>query len=210
MAFVPFLNCVELVATYQNILNLNVAKNVWGFQFAGGIPDVDAMEDLRDAYVTWENAVTGGKSQRSNQIQLVNIYIRGLTTQFEPVIDYTLPGPILGTVVSPVMPMSVTLAVKLTTGFAGRSRRGRHYWIGLAETQVTGDFVNTTTANAIRLQIETFRTTYSLTAGFSQVILSRVENGVPRVTGLATLVTGTALEDTRVDTQRRRLIGEGE
>jgi hypothetical protein len=42
------------------------------------------------------------------------------------------------------------------------------------------------------------------------VVVSRYSNGQPRAVGVATPVTSALLVDTRVDTQRRRLVGIGE
>jgi len=45
--------------------------------------------------------------------------------------------------------------------------------------------------------------------GAELVVVSRYANGAPRAAGVATTVTSVGLTDFRVDTQRRRLIGEG-
>jgi len=119
---------------------------------------------------------------------------------------YALPSGQTGGLSSPAMPSNVTFATSFRTGYAGRSKRGRAYWVGLAESQVAGDFVSTLAAEAIRGAWEEFG---SILAGgfdgFTHVVTSYYENGEPRVTAAYNEVTSYVNVDTRVDTQRRRL-----
>lgn len=195
--------------TYQNVLNLNVAKNVFGVRKrAGGTLSIADLQIIAGAMVGWEDTVA--QPGRSNGVRMTEIYVRALDEQNAPVWIQSINPPLVGGQASPALPFNVTLAVKFTTGFAGRSFRGRHYWIGLAEGQVTGDFVISTAADNIRGFLDTLRTQDLDAIGYDLVILSRQHNGVPRVTGVATTVTGVSLTDYRVDTQRRRLVGEGQ
>jgi hypothetical protein len=75
---------------------------------------------------------------------------------------------------------------------------------------VLGDFVLISRGDSIRTALADLRTDVNAAGTFVQVIISRQLNGVPREIGVATQITGTSLEDYRLDTQRRRLAGEGE
>jgi len=93
---------------------------------------------------------------------------------------------------------------------AGRAYRGRIYHIGLAEGDVTGDFITNARGNAIRDAYAALRSQVIANGTWQMVVISRQLNSVPRVVGVGTPVTQLVLTDYRVDTQRRRLIGEGE
>jgi hypothetical protein len=95
---------------------------------AGGITAGD-LTALKDLYLAWENDL--GNNDRSNEISLINVYIRDLTVQNGIILDFPVTPAIVGARASPVLPMHSTLAVKHTTGIAGRSYRGRTYFIGL-------------------------------------------------------------------------------
>ena len=208
MSFIPVPNTVEAVLTYRNSVNQNVAKNVYNFHKQTGLVQPADLIALRDALVTWEN--DNADSSRSNQVSLTHVYLRELTTESGFVLDYTLPIPVVGTIANPVMPMNVSYAVKHTTGLAGRSFRGRSYWIGLSEADVAGDFVTQARSAAIVTAYDELRTDILAATGFEFVVVSRYADGLPRVTGVFTPIVDSSVVDLRVDTQRRRLVGEGE
>jgi len=208
MAFITVPDCAELVATYRGLLLPIVAKNVIGFKKpAGGITSAD-MNTLKNLYTAWEEAE--GNAERSDNIRLTNVYIRDLTTQNGNVLDFPVNPPINGSIAGAILPMHTTIAVKLTTGLAGRAYRGRIYHIGLAEGDVTGDFITNARGNAIRDAYAALRSQVIANGTWQMVVISRQLNSVPRVVGVGTPVTQLVLTDYRVDTQRRRLIGEGE
>lgn len=119
------------------------------------------------------------------------------------------PGSLPGTNGSPSLPNNVALCCSIRTGHIGRSARGRWYWQGLSEAQVTAshveptvgaDIVNTLIALAGQLA----------TAGFNWVTVSYISGGLPRVGGpLIFGVTDVLLVDEVLDSQRRRLPGRG-
>jgi hypothetical protein len=208
MAFIPVPNCVELVATYRNTVTNQFAKNVFGFKKnAGGITAAD-LTALKDLYIAWETDL--GNNDRSSNIELMNVYIRELSTQNGIILDFPVSPAIAGARANSVLPMHTTLAVKHRTGVAGRSYRGRTYFIGLCEGDVIGDFVATARGDTIRAALQDLRVDASNAGTFVQVVISRQLNGVPREIGVGTQILGTVLEDYRVDTQRRRLSGAGE
>lgn len=204
MAFIPAPDTAELVATYT-MPNGNQAKNVLNFRdtlLQGW--DAATLQALITAYVNWENATA--KALRSSQVSLTSVLARDMSVQNGAVVEQAAAIP--GTNAGANMPSNVTLSVKHVTGLAGRSFRGRTYWIGLSETMVTGDFVIVATGNAIVAAMNALRTTLQ-PQGFYFVIVSRYSNNAPRTTAVVTNVLASQVIDMRVDTQRRRLPGEG-
>jgi hypothetical protein len=188
--------------------NQNRMVNVYHFSRPTLGWDADSLGDLGEAMLSWE--VTYAKDRRSNQITCIGVECRDLSVQDSFVVTVAAIPPIEGGASTPVLPANVTLAVSLRTPFAGRSFRGRTYWIGLPEGAVVGDFVNASTAQNILTAVRALIEDVPQPLNAQLVVVSRYSNGVPRATGIATPVTAATLVDTRVDTQRRRLVGVGE
>lgn len=207
MAFIPIEDVAEVVMSYR-FPGGNVAKNVFNVREAGlGGWDAASLTSLTDTFIDWETNTA--KTLRSNQVVCFSVAARDLSTQAGAVIERGVN--IVGAANNFMLPAQVTLAVKSVTGFAGRSFRGRHYWIGLWETSVSGDFVDTTVANNIVAALNTLRTLLPNGTPTSRlVVASRYANGQPRAAGVANDILTYQLVDNRVDTQRRRLIGEGQ
>jgi len=102
-----------------------------------------------------------------------------------------------GEIAQPSLPGSVALCVTLRTALAGRRFRGRKYFSGLGEDQVTGNVMDPGAAESIRAAIFTMMAALAGNATqlciFSTVGLTLVP------------VTNVTLTDTRVDSQRGRL-----
>lgn len=207
MAFIPAPSCAELVPRFRGPGG-NIMNNVYNFaRIGGGEYDEVLLQDLINTYIAWEGATT--MMGRSNELSLVSVYARALDYPNAPVVEYQLPTPKIGAHSSPLLPGNVTLSISMRTGRAGRSYRGRSYWVGLYESTVAGDFVTTATANTILGKMGNLLSGDFVLDGHQLVVLSKQENGVPRSIAVATPVTNMVIVDTRVDTQRRRLIGTG-
>jgi len=207
MAFVPALDCAETVLRFT-LPNLNEAVNVLNFRFLGGLPDDTDLNVLWDLMKTWHAAFYD--TCQSNGVSLSSIYVRGLTTAFEPVIDAAVAPAQVGAVTTPPLPANVTLAISHRTGLAGRSRRGRSYVVGLAEGDVVGDFVTAARVTTINTAFNALRAAGTfVAAGWQFVVLSRFSEGELLDDAVVTPITTSFCVDGRVDTQRRRLIGEG-
>lgn len=207
MSFVPAQDCVEAVLRFT-LPNLNTAVNVLNFRDMTGTPDENRLEDLSGLLNTWHNAFYD--VLQSNTVSLTSKYLRGLTSEFEPVYDQPVTPAQVGVSASPALPANVTLAVSHRTGLAGRSRRGRTYIVGLSEALVSGDFTVagvTTNANAAFNALRGLTT--FVASGWQFVILSKYVGTTPRAAAVITPVTNSFCVDARVDTQRRRLLGTG-
>lgn len=207
MPFVPVPETAEVTLVYTGP-NSNRMVNVYHWVRPTLGWDADSLGDLAEAMLTWERDVAS--AQRSNQILCIGAEARDISVQDSFVVAVAAVPPIQGGLSTAVLPANVTLAVSLRTPFAGRSFRGRTYWIGLSEGAVQGDFVIAGTSQAILAAVRQLVEEVGQPLNAQLAVVSRYSNGAPRATGIATPVTSVTLVDTRVDTQRRRLVGVGE
>jgi len=100
------------------------------------------------------------------------------------------------------------VSTKLTTGFSGRSKRGRQYFIGLVNTQLADP------NHLLTGMVTALQTAYSALidaisdAGWTMVIASFISGGSPRITAELTEVISSSVNAT-LDSQRRRLPERG-
>lgn len=207
MAFIAVPETAQATMVYTGP-NVNRMVNVYHFIRPTLGWDPDALGDLGELLLTWE--VQHGRTRRSNQISCIGVECRDLSIQDSFVVSVAPSEPIIGAMNSPTLPANVTMAVSFRTPFAGRSFRGRSYWIGLAEGDVTGDFVSAGASQAILGIMRELVENVPQPLNAQLAVVSRYHNGAPRATGIATPVTSVILVDRRVDTQRRRLVGVGE
>lgn len=202
--FIPVVNGASCELIYA--LAGDVSENV--FHVTKGSPFTLAnLQALRTAVNNWDAAT--GSTQRSNQAFLTRIRTKALDTNSSPMEDFTLPSPRAGAQGGFVLPPNVAFCVKLSTGLAGRSFRGRWYW-GNLTTNWQADAGHTSVANANALA--GFLTTLIAnlaTAGFTMVVVSYMSGGVWRSTGLATPITTAVSVDTAFDSMRKRLPNRG-
>jgi hypothetical protein len=111
-------------------------------------------------------------------------------------------------------PPFVTLAIRHITNTAGRSHRGRTYWIGIYDgMRTTPESILQVTADTLAGYYNTLRT-QALAAGFTFVVASRYSgvtlvNGrkraVPRVNGIMTPIV-SSIAERFLDTNRHRKV----
>jgi len=208
MPFVPLENGVRVEFVYNQ--DGQIVENVQYAQFTS-VPDASDMAALGLELAGWWSSDMSGNV--SNTVHLVLIRIKGLTTDSEPAIEYTTGLPLTGAQSGVALPNNVTLAIKFNTGLAGRSFRGRNYFVGLGENQVTGNSLVEATRDAI---VDAYETLAASLIGddLALVVLSLFsgvdEEGhpIPREAGVATPVTSFSM-DLNTDSQRRRLTGRG-
>jgi hypothetical protein len=203
MAFIPIIDVIKLVPEYL-LPNNQIAVNTL---YVGGQQEVSLglISSVIDVYAEW--AAELALPLMSNQVALVRCTATDMTVENGQQVVEDFDPPVTGGQASPMQPAQVTFCTSFRTGYSGRNKRGRAYWIGLNEAQVTGSFVNSVNASAIR----------SAWAGFG---LAMADNSTPHVVVSRTLLTmgGTATYNDvtsyvnvteRVATQRRRLPGAG-
>lgn len=202
--FVPLLNTVqaELCFTY----NGNKVENVLHFYRSQDFNTPDAMETLAGNLKNWWDSYM--KSQVPTTLFLRMVRVFDAENQNGQGVEYTNLLPIQGTAVSEGMPSNVTIAIKLSTGYRGRSYRGRIYHVGVCENEVAQDSITQAFSTAL-IDNYSFLLDPGNVNGYTWVVASKYHNGAPRMTGVTTNVTSISTDGV-VDSQRRRLTGRGE
>lgn len=205
--FIPVPNTalIEMVFQYQGVTIENA------YHVTGSAPFTALqLSGLCNVFDAWDNALTGGKALRVSQCILTTIKARALDTASSPVFTFSLPVARAGAAGNSPQPASVTFAIKLETGFAGRSFRGRTYIVAPPATGLqaspNGNLFTTVfgaaCVTALNLLISSIP---AATATNHLTVVSYRTGGAPRVTGVATTIINANFANLRVDTQRRRL-----
>jgi len=171
-----------------------------------------ALSDIGDMLITWWLA--NQQDNTSNQLSFVELFLTDLTTATSLALTVDTPAGTFGGKVGNPMPGNVSLAVSFRTGGRGRSSRGRNYFVGLVEDQISGNTVNAGDAEDIRAAYQALIAAAN-GIGSPWVVVSRFSGvdsdgkPIPRAEGVTSLITSVSLVDNDVDSQRRRLNGRG-
>jgi hypothetical protein len=213
MPFVPVPNTAEVTVKMTH-LNEQVA-NIYHVERPAPWNE-DTLTQLAEAFRTWWETET--RTERSGSTCLEEICARDLTTISGLQVCVTHGIANCGTGLTQAMPGNVTIAIKEGTGLAGRSFRGRSYWVGLTEEMVENNVVTEPfLGNIIGDMNELSARVNAL--GATLVVVSKMSGSTcnvttckkiptPRTTGVTTPITGYAANNV-VDSQRRRLPGRG-
>lgn len=179
-------------------------ENVYHVKSTGAMDYAEAG-GMYDVLTGWETAHAA--SQRTNDVSLNSIRIVDLTTNsgVEYVSSTGLPIP--GTFGSSPAPGNVTLAVKADCGIAGRSNRGRSFWIGVDKAMVSGSTFNSVQAGDIVAHMNQLMTAINGGGPWTMVVLSRRTGGALRANGVGVPILNWTLTDFVSDSMRRRLPG---
>lgn len=203
MAFQPVPNCasVEILGDYHG----ERVENTLYYLYPTTPTEAD-LQDLVDAIAPVVNGTM--MPLLPPQWVGVQVYARGLSLAIDvQATNVTMLG-VAGSFPSPGLPGNVTIAVKRSSGLTGRSSRGRIYWMGLPESEVTGNSLSVGLGNQLPTTMEDIDGA-ALAEGWTPVIVSRRQAGVLLATALTYPITNWSLEDYRTDSQRRRLAGRG-
>ena len=104
-------------------------------------------------------------------------------------------------------PNSVTMAVKKSSPFTGRSARGRIYWMGIPIDKISANenFINLAYAVDVVAAVDGLRAVIEGVFLWEPVLVSRFTGGAKRATGVTFDWIDTSTVNTGVDTQRGRL-----
>lgn len=173
----------------------------------GAEPEPADLNTIASTLVTWWDTFL--QPLTNSQTSLVAVEVVDVSGPGDDGIVYTSGLPLLGAIVDNPMPNNVSVAIKLATGFTGRSRRGRKYFAGMSENQTAGNGQSITPALQIDLAGAFGQLINAIsTAGYTWVVNSIVSGGVPRAVGLNTVITDIFV-DAVIDSMRRRLPGRG-
>lgn len=182
-----------------------IVENVYDVEAPTGI-DAAALADCRDAFVAWLNGTYMGSI--SHDCAFTGLEIQNLSIENGSIISYTSPTPVAGGANSASEPGNVSFCLSARTGQSGRSFRGRKYVAGVpvvfrSGNQVTADWAADILA-ALNGLISTLNAINQVL-----VVVSRIADGVERLTGLSTPIDNFTYTDLNIDSQRRRLTGRG-
>lgn len=206
--FIPAPNTavIEMVFTYAGVIIENV------YHVTGSVPFTAlTLQGLCNTFDTWDNAATGYKTVRNSLSSLILIRSRALDTASSPVFTFTLPVARQGTAGASLLPGNATFAIKLETGLAGRSFRGRTFIVGMPSAQLqTAPNQNLVQAGYANLCVAALNLLISsITAAVATnklVVASYRTAGAYRTTAVCTPIINASYANLRVDTQRRRLV----
>lgn len=170
--------------------------------------NIASLTDLANGIVT---AINGSsvKGLFPSTWSLIEVRCIDMESQFGPAISASSGLPIVGTRAGTQLPNNCALVLTKRTASRGRSYRGRLYFGPLIEADVTDNTVGSTVVSSIINNLgAVLLTVVGVTENHKLHVVSRYSNGVARVTGISTLVTGWT-SDGIVDSQRRRLPGRG-
>lgn len=204
--FIPVEHTCSVEMIYSN--TPVIMENVMHVQGATAWSLSD-LQTLRGVFNSWDQ--TYWASQRSGGVTLVRIRTKGLDTDHEPMEDYVLPVPRPGGQGGTNLPNNATFCIKLASGLAGRSQRGRLYFIGLNSNALTApNEVGAGFATALCVYLGNLKTMLAAAnPNWKLVITSFRTGGAWRTAGQNMAVDTFVAVDYHVDSQRRRLTGRG-
>ncbi len=175
-------------------------------------PDAAEMDAVMSVYNDWVTGVYATDSSQDVLMELLTVTDLNVEGGLQVTQDVT---GIHGLVGSAVKTNQDTFCVKLLTGHAGRSFRGRQYVIGVPFSDYLDQNHLTSTAvakwvacyNGLREDLNTASHPLGVLSRYSGVDSSH--KPIPRATGILTDVTTVAATDNVIDSQNRRLPGRG-
>lgn len=205
--FIPVPNTCLIEMVYT--VNGQIVENT--FHVSKGSPFTGAqLNSLCDTFASWDQS--NWRARRVTSALLTNIKGRALDTAIAPVGQATIAAglPHGGTVSAALLPNNVTFAIKLQTGLAGRSARGRIYAPGLGVGQYTNG-TNDMTSAVANSMVSDLNTLIGIIAGlgYTLVVTSYRTGGAWRAVGVNYPIINAAYTDLHLDSQRRRLTGRG-
>lgn len=203
MAFIPVPGAVSVEAIFS--MAGQTVENIYHYQ-QPGTPGVADLVDLGEAFITeWTNHQ---RAYVPTEVSLINVRVTDLDTANSPVVNVGTGLPLAGTQSGALLPNNVTLTFTKRTQFRGRSYRGRIYFPGLGEPNVTNNTVSGALVTAIRTGLNSMIMITTTLGVWEMVVVSRYTGGVPRINGIFSNVVAFTSDGT-VDSMRRRLPGRG-
>lgn len=202
MAFQPVPDTAEIDIIFT--LNGETCQNVFYAELEGGytLADLQALADAVD--IQWD---TAWKADQPPEVLYVRTEVRGLANENDFLASANASAG-AGTNVSSALPNNVTFAVKKESGLTGRSARGRTYWIGIPQAELSASDENTLNSayvTAVVSNVNAIRTVINVTGLWVAVLVSRFTAGAQRSEGKTFVWVATTNVNNVIDTQRGRL-----
>lgn len=199
MAFIPTAtDCWRIALTYTSFGGNNAANVIYA-QDEGDYGNSLRAEQVADIVRGW--AISDWADIANTNWTMTRVDVAQATTQTGTSFAELTPTP--GAVAQPPMPSQDTIAVRLSTGFMGRSNRGRLYHVGLSEADISDGLVNGTFRAAAVTAYEALLSALAFDDLLWSVVSFRLNNA-PRTAGVARPVTSIGFADDKVDRQIRR------
>jgi hypothetical protein len=193
MSFVPAPGVVALNAIFT--LDNQNCENTFNYRVSGTI-DYAKLQAMANTYFAWALSVI---SAWPTNVQINKCYVRDLTTAGSVVGEFLPSSPLVGTAAGTTLPNNNTIAIKRETQHAGRTNRGRIYWVGIRrEDLADANHMIPARATSFATNLNTLKSSQSSANSAVEVILHRGS-------GTTTDVTNYVCADFTVDSQRRRL-----
>ena len=202
MAFQAVENTVEINVIFT--LNGELVQNVFYAKF-GGVYALANLQSLADAVGT--HIGSNWLPLQAAEVDFLRTEVRGLTVENDLFATST-DGAGPGEDIVEAYPNNVTFSVKKTSGFTGRSARGRLYWIGIPQDKTSAPDENHLTdayRDDVVDAIDDVRVVINATFNWDAVLVSRFTGGAKRTDGVTFPWQGTVAVDKRIDTMRNRL-----
>lgn len=198
MAFVPVPATMRVAITFEDNAG-NQAANVIHVRSTTPPVDGTTLNTVAGVVEDWLDATWSSFSPTT--WRAINIDILDLTVDDSLFLSSAVDVQGLDT--AEPLPSFNTVAISLRSAFAGRSRRGRLYHVGMSDSRVAGDYVTEAAATTYINGYESLRSAF-LADDLEWVVVSYVADGAPRVSPLVTPITNITLTDRKIDHQLRR------
>ena len=204
MAFVPVPETAKVAVVHSRAGETMV--NVFYFRRAGSWGITELQQLANTVRNSW---IAAPMSFLNQSVQFLRVEARGMRAQADITTTAIPASAVFGGNTNPPLPGNVAFCVTHVTGLTGRSNRGRTYFGGISQPQVSGDTLLQQTADSFVNALEALRQAAD-NEGWTHVVVSLYNNRQPRTTGVTIPVTGYRYADRTLDSQRRRLRGRGQ
>lgn len=178
-------------------------ENVLHVLSGGGVLVAD-MDRIEGVIAAWWTAT--GRAKCSLNLSLVRIVADALNVENGLHKEYTTGWTATGNDAAASAPGQNTMAIKLATGFSGRSFRGRVFWPGIPANQIVSGLLTAGYRDGTVVAFNTLRT--NLAAGGDQLaVVSYCHDGAWRANAVVTPVTNVSAKTTLCQQKRRRVAG---
>lgn len=196
MSFIPFPHGAKAVVHFHN--SQGGWNNIlWFLKFEYSDEDLLSLAATLDAYLGSALAPYMCDDASYDYVQVYDM------RSIDGAVKMVDTGADTGAVTGEMTPVQSSVVTTLRTGFRGRSARGRIYWTGFAESNFTGTAWSATLLTNIAGVLQQMKTQVEV-IGWTWVVASRQEDGVPRTSILGRPVTDFVHRSGRPGSQRRR------
>jgi len=179
----------------------NVFENTFSLRNGSGGP-VDGSDLNALAQNWWTANGTAIRAAASVNLTYQSVRIRDMSSSAGEEGEFVIPSGTTGTIGEDTVPYNATSVLSWRSSHVGRSGRGRWYFCGIPENQVSGNIVSA------GYQVLLAAVAAAIT-GYSGTVAVPVDSVVASKTdGVLYTIVGTII-DLFVDSQRRRLQGRG-